>query len=84
MPHYNTKGTCARQIIYNVENDILTDVKFIGGCSGNQQGVSRLVIGMKVDDVIDKLKGITCRNNTSCPDQLAQALADFKEKKKEG
>lgn len=86
MPNYNTKGTCARQIIYTVENDVLTDVKFVGGCSGNSQGVARLAIGLPIGTVIEKLQGVKCRNGTSCPDQLAQALIEHKEKqtKKEG
>ena len=55
---YDTKGTCSRQIIIDVENGIVNDVKFIGGCSGNTQGIASLVKGMKVDDVIKKCKGI--------------------------
>lgn len=82
MPHYNTKNTCAKQIIYEVKDDVLTDVKFIGGCSGNSQGVARLAIGLPIDTVIDKLKGVKCRNGTSCPDQLAVALMEHKEKSK--
>ena len=82
MLTYLTKGTCSRQILYNVTDDNkVTDVKFIGGCSGNLQGISRLVNGRDIDDVIQTLKGIKCRQNTSCPDQLALALEDFKAKK---
>lgn len=80
-----TKGTCSRQIIFDVrEDDTLTNVKFIGGCSGNLQAVSRLVDGKKIDDVISILKGIKCRGNTSCGDQLAIALEKYKEKKANG
>lgn len=76
---YNTHGTCSRQIVIDIEDDIIVGVSFIGGCSGNTQGVSRLVTGMTVDEVIDKLSGIRCGyKKTSCPDQLAQALAGYK------
>lgn len=80
---YNTKGTCARQIIFNVdgENNI-HDVKFIGGCGGNLQGISRLIEGKNIDEVCGTLKGIKCKNNTSCPDQLALAIGAFKEREK--
>ena len=76
---YNTKGTCSRQIIFEVdEQNKIHNVKFIGGCSGNLQGVSRLVEGKSLDEVESALKGIKCRNNTSCPDQLAHAVAAYK------
>lgn len=78
---YHTKGTCSRQIVLDISDDIIKDVKFIGGCSGNLQGISKLVIGEHIDNVIRKLKGINCRNNTSCPDQLAKALEEYKENK---
>lgn len=81
MQTFNTKGTCSRQIIYDVTPDgKLTGVKFIGGCSGNLQAVSRLVEGKPVDEVIKILKGIKCRSNTSCGDQLAIALEEYKSK----
>ncbi|MBR5900662.1 MAG: TIGR03905 family TSCPD domain-containing protein [Clostridia bacterium] len=81
MHTYTTKGTCSRQILFDVtpENTV-TGVKFIGGCSGNLQAVSRLVEGKKIDEVIDTLKGIKCRGNTSCGDQLATALEIYKSK----
>lgn len=76
---FKTSGTCAQFIDIETENGIVTDVKFVGGCSGNTQGVARLVAGMKIDDVIAKLRGIRCGyRNTSCPDQLAQALEQIK------
>ncbi len=76
---YKTKGTCSRAIIIDVEDDIITDCKFISGCSGNTQGVSALVKGMTVDEAIKRLKGIKCgMKGTSCPDQLACALEDAK------
>lgn len=83
MYSYYPKGVCSRQIIMEIdENDILQSIKFIGGCSGNLQGISKLVTGMHIDDIITKIKGIQCRNETSCPDQLAQALIAYKENKK--
>ena len=82
MEIYNTAGTCSRQIIFRVDDtNKLSDVKFIGGCSGNLQGIARLVEGQDIDEVISKLKGIICRSGTSCPDQLARALIKYKEKR---
>ena len=79
MQTYSTKGTCSRQILCNVTDDgKVYDVKFIGGCSGNLQGIAKLVNNQPIDDVISKLKGIKCRGNTSCPDQLATALMEYK------
>ena len=76
---YQTKGVCARQIELVVENDVVVEVKFIGGCSGNTQGVSALVKGMSVDEAISRLEGIRCgMKSTSCPDQLAQALKQYR------
>ena len=82
MLTYITKGTCSRQILFNVTpDDKVVDVKFIGGCSGNLQGIAKLVQGKPVDEVIELLSGIKCRSNTSCPDQLATALAEYKAKR---
>jgi uncharacterized protein (TIGR03905 family) len=79
---YWTKGSCSREIIFSVnDDDVLTDVKFLGGCSGNQQAVARLTIGKKTQDIITLLQGIKCRNGTSCPDQLSQALTEYNKKK---
>ena len=76
---YNTAGTCSRQIIFEVdENKTLRHVKFIGGCSGNLQGVAKLVEGRNIDEVEKLLEGIKCRNNTSCPDQLSRAIKAYK------
>ena len=76
---YRTTGTCSRAISVSVENDVITDVKFMGGCDGNLKGIAALVKGMKVDDAIEKLSGIRCGfKPTSCPDQLARALAEYK------
>lgn len=72
---YKTKGTCSSQIDLEVENGVVQDVKFTGGCNGNTKGISALVKGMKVDDVIARCQGIRCGSKpTSCPDQLATAL----------
>ena len=76
---YKTHGTCSRLIEFDVTDGILSDVKFYGGCHGNHVGISKLVEGMKVEDVIAKVEGIQCRNNTSCPDQLAKALREVSE-----
>lgn len=74
---YKTRGTCSREIHFEVEGDILTSVKFIGGCDGNLKGITALVTGMKITDVIAKLEGIQCHTKgTSCPDQLARALKE--------
>lgn len=77
---YKTKGTCSREILLDVdEKGIVRNVQFIGGCAGNTKGVATLVEGMKIDDVIAKLKGIDCNGRgTSCPDQLAKALEKVK------
>ena len=72
---YTTRGVCSRQISFEVENGILKNVSFSGGCNGNTQGISKLVEGMEINEVIKRLKGTDCGGkNTSCPDQLAQAL----------
>lgn len=77
---YQTAGTCSRGIEIVTEDDVVREVRFDGGCHGNTQGISSLVCGMKVDEIITRLGGIRCRNKeTSCPDQLARALAQMKE-----
>lgn len=74
---YKTRGVCSQAIQLEVENDIVKSVEFIGGCSGNTQGVARLVEGMNVDLAISKIEGIKCGpRSTSCPDQLAKALRE--------
>ena len=77
MNTYQTRGTCSRAIEYEVENGVVTACRFIGGCAGNTQGVAALVVGMPVDEAIRRLKGLQCRNGTSCPDQLATALSQY-------
>lgn len=74
---YKTKGTCSRAISVDIENGVIVDCAFVGGCSGNTQGVAALVKGMRVEDAIKKIKGIKCgMKSTSCPDQLALALEE--------
>ena len=78
---YTTKGVCARSITIEVEKNIVKEVKFLGGCNGNTSGISKLVIGMEIDEVISRLENIRCGfKTTSCPDQLAKALKEIKEK----
>ena len=81
---YKTKGVCARSILIDVEDDTVKGVRFEGGCSGNTQGVARLAKGRKIDEVISLCKGIQCRGGTSCPDQLARALEQIQDQRKEG
>ncbi len=76
---YKTSGTCCTTIELTAEDDRITNVKFVGGCNGNLQGISRLVTGMKLDEVSRRLSGIRCGTKaTSCPDQLCQAIAALK------
>lgn len=82
MATYRTRGTCSREIYFTVENNILTELRFIGGCSGSLQALAKLTIGKDIDEIIPLLKGILCRNHTSCPDQLAAALIEYKEQHK--
>ena len=77
---YKTSGVCSRMVKVDIEDGVITDCAFVGGCSGNTQGVAALVKGMKVEEAIEKIKGIKCGfKNTSCPDQLARALESTKE-----
>lgn len=77
---YRTSGTCSSRIQFEIEEGKLHNVRFTGGCSGNLQGVSRLVEGMPVDEVIERVRGIRCgMKSTSCPDQLAKALEKARE-----
>lgn len=81
---YYTSGTCSRQIIFDVDSENkIHGVKFIGGCSGNLQGVGKLVEGRNINEVESLLSGIKCKNNTSCPDQLSKAIAAYKKSKEE-
>lgn len=72
---YRTRGVCSTRMVIDVEDDTVQSIKIFNGCDGNLQGISKLVTGMKVEDVIARLEGIRCgHKSTSCPDQLAQAL----------
>ena len=78
---YKTSGVCSREINFEIDEstDTVTALQFKGGCSGNAGGLSRLIVGMTVTDVILKLEGITCDyKSTSCPDQLAKALKEWR------
>ena len=78
---YKTKGTCSQRIFFEIENNKVHNVQFLGGCNGNLQGLSKLVEGMDVDEVISRIDGIRCgMKATSCPDQLSTALKQAKEK----
>ena len=78
---YRTKGVCSREIVLSIEDGIVRKVSFKAGCDGNLSGISRLVEGLPVDTVIEKLKGIDCEGKgTSCPDQLSIALREYKNK----
>lgn len=80
MYSYKTKGTCSREIQFDIDNNIIKEVHFVGGCMGNTTGISALVKGRTVDEVIHTLKGIDCGGRgTSCPDQLALALTAYKQ-----
>ena len=78
---YKTKGTCSQMIFFDVEDGKVFNVRFMGGCNGNLQGIGKLVEGMEIDEVIRRIDGIHCgAKPTSCPDQLAAALKQAKEK----
>ena len=79
---YSTKGTCSRQILFDVDADNkMHNVRFIGGCGGNLQGIARLVEGKDINEIEALLAGVRCRNNTSCPDQLSKAITEYKASK---
>jgi len=79
MYSYKTSGVCSSTINFEIKDNIVENVEFIGGCAGNLFGIGQLVKGMPIDDVIAKLKGIDCRSKgTSCPDQLSKALLQWK------
>lgn len=76
---YKTHGVCSREISFDIKDNKVTNVHFLGGCSGNTQGVARLIEGMDMDEAISRLEGIHCGPRpTSCPDQLARALKEYK------
>ena len=75
---YKTTGTCSKQIEFDVEDNKVYNVKFLGGCNGNLQGIAALVEGQDINTIIEKVKGIKCGfKETSCPDQLAKALEEI-------
>ncbi len=79
---YKTSGVCSRLINFEVIDNKLTGVSYVGGCNGNLQGIGRLVEGMDIDEAITRLEGISCNGRpTSCPDQLAKALKAYKAEK---
>ena len=79
---YKPTGVCSREMIFNInEDNTIESLEVIGGCNGNLKGIGRLIKGMKIDDVIERLEGVECNiKNTSCPDQIARALKEFKNK----
>lgn len=82
MYSYITKGVCSKKIVFDIIDDKISNVSFTDGCSGNLQGLSKLVEGMSVEEAIKRLSGIRCKGNTtSCPDQLAIALKQAVEEK---
>ena len=77
---YRTRGVCSRMVHVAVEDGVVTEASFLGGCNGNTQGVAALVRGMRVEEAIERLSGIDCGGRgTSCPDQLAKALREVSE-----
>jgi len=76
---YKTNGTCSVQIDLEIENGVITHCEFIRGCRGNTQGLAKMVIGRKADEVKELLRGIACRGNTSCPDQLSRAIEAYQQ-----
>lgn len=79
MFSYKTRGTCSTQIDLEIQDGIITYCKFTRGCTGNTEGLARMVIGQKAEDVANRLEGVQCRGNTSCPDQLARAIRAYQE-----
>lgn len=78
---YKPNGVCSIKMDFVIDNDIIKDFNVVGGCNGNLKGIKSLIIGQNIDYVIDKLKGIRCNNkNTSCPDQIAIALEEYKKR----
>ncbi len=74
---YKTRGTCSSQITFDLDGDVVRNVKFYGGCNGNLKGIANLVEGMTVEVISNKLSGVTCGfKSTSCPDQLAKAIVE--------
>lgn len=74
---YKTSGTCSRAIELEIQEGVITHCRFEGGCKGNTEGLARMVIGQKADEVATRLEGVQCRGNTSCPDQLSKAIRAY-------
>jgi uncharacterized protein (TIGR03905 family) len=80
---YTPEGVCSGEMIFEIDGDIIKNLQIVGGCPGNTVGVSKLVVGRKINEVIEMLKGIPCgMRGTSCPDQVAKALEEYKAKVK--
>lgn len=78
---YKTKGTCSRSISFDINDGVVSNIEFMGGCNGNLKGIAALCEGQKAEDIIEKLQGIRCGfKNTSCPNELATALAEYLKK----
>ncbi len=75
--HYKTRGTCSSAIDLEIENGIITACSFTGGCRGNTEGLSRVVVGQNAREVMQRLRGVPCRGATSCPDQLSRAIEQY-------
>lgn len=76
---FNPRGVCSRQFVFDLDDGVINSVRIIGGCHGNLQGIAALLKGMKVDDAIERMKGIRCgMKPTSCPDQIAKGLESYK------
>ena len=77
---YIPKGVCSRKYTFDIEDNIVKSVKIEGGCPGNLLGISRIIAGMKIDDILEDFKGVRCgAKDTSCPDQIARALEKYKD-----
>jgi uncharacterized protein (TIGR03905 family) len=81
---YKMRGTCAKQLHLEITGGIITACSFVGGCSGNSQGLSRMVIGQNALEVAGRLANIACQGNTSCPDQLSKAILAYLEADQKG
>ena len=80
---YKPKGVCSTEMIFDIDDNKITSLEVINGCNGNLKGISSLVKGMNIDEVVEKLEGIKCGfKETSCPDQIAKALKEFKDSQK--
>lgn len=75
--HYKTRGTCSSAIDLEIENGVITACSFTGGCRGNTEGLSRVVVGQNAREVMERLRGVPCRGATSCPDQLSHAIEQY-------